>query len=219
MADNLGSSLDSNNGPINFQQIHGVLFDMDGTLVDSRLDFHAMREEMRLQPDIPILEQLANESPDRQAECSAILDRYEMEGAERAKLITGAAPLLSTLRSSNRKIGLITRNSKVATRLTLERLEIGPYFDIVVCREDGPPKPDPWSILAACKAWEAKSAQVVMVGDFELDIATAHNAGCPSILYSPNDIKPTSASGYRPTMVIGALSELMLRFTSDHVSL
>ena len=40
-------------------QVRGIIFDLDGTLVDSRLDFDAMRHEMGLPTGIPILEGLA----------------------------------------------------------------------------------------------------------------------------------------------------------------
>ena len=39
-------------------QIRGIIFDMDGTLVDSRLDYDAIRREMGLPAGMPILEGL-----------------------------------------------------------------------------------------------------------------------------------------------------------------
>jgi FMN phosphatase YigB (HAD superfamily) len=40
-----------------------VIFDLDGTLAESRLDFDAIRSEIGLRPELPILEQLADADP------------------------------------------------------------------------------------------------------------------------------------------------------------
>ena len=72
-------------------KIHGVIFDLDGTLVDSGLDFPQMRREMGLPAGMPILEGLAEIGPgERFNECLRILDRHEQEAAERATLMPGA---------------------------------------------------------------------------------------------------------------------------------
>ena len=62
----------------------GIIFDLDGTLVDSRLDFDAMRREMGLPVGVPILEGLANvpDGPERGIP-SAVLTRNSRESAER----------------------------------------------------------------------------------------------------------------------------------------
>ena len=73
--------------------IRGVIFDLDGTLADSRLDFVAMRHEMELPPDVPILEALTRLDPLHADRCRAILHRHELAGAERAVLLPGVAEL------------------------------------------------------------------------------------------------------------------------------
>ncbi|WP_158545173.1 HAD family hydrolase [Bremerella cremea] len=164
--------------------LRGIIFDMDGTLVDSGLDFTAMRKEMGLRPGLPILEQLAALSQDERVVKEAILHRHEMAGAERAKLIEGADRLLAALAATGRPLAIVTRNSRETTAYTLDRLKLTPFFDIVICREDGPHKPDPWAILEICRRWQLTASEVVMIGDFELDIQSAHNAGCPSVLFT-----------------------------------
>ena len=74
--------------------IRGIVFDMDGTLVDSRLDFDAMRREMELPTGMPILEALTRLPPPHAARCRAILDRHEWAGHERATLLPGVTELL-----------------------------------------------------------------------------------------------------------------------------
>lgn len=165
-------------------ELRGVIFDMDGTLVDSQLDFDAIRTELGLKPGLPILEQLAQLSPEDQAACHDVLHRHERQGADRATLIAGAHLLLESLRRQDIKMAILTRNSRAVTQYTLERLAILSHFDCLVCREDGPHKPDPWAIHEICRRWQIDVQQVVMVGDFELDILAAHHAGCRSLLFT-----------------------------------
>jgi len=163
--------------------IRGVIFDMDGTLVDSKLDFDAMRQEMGLTASRPILEQLADLPEETQRKHHAVLDRFETEGARNAILIDGALELLTFFSASKRPIALLTRNSQTAAHISLKKLGIFDHFTPLITRDDGPHKPDPWAILEICEAWELSADKVVMVGDHWLDAQTANNAGCRSILF------------------------------------
>lgn len=174
--------------------IRGIIFDMDGTLVDSRLDFAAMRAEMGLAPGIPILEQLAELPQADQAAYQQILHKHERAGAHRSELIAGADRLLQALARAQRPMAIVTRNSTESTRLTLQRLGIAEYFACVICREDGPHKPDPWAIQEICRRWELSVDEVVMVGDFDLDILSAYHAGCRSVLYT-GGVDPSKVAG------------------------
>ncbi len=188
--------------------LSGIIFDMDGTLVDSGLDFAAIRDAMGLRPGIPILEQLAELSQADRETKEEILHHHELEGAKRASMIDGADRLLQALSKEGRPMAIVTRNNTVVTQHTLKFLNIGHYFDIVICREDGPHKPDPWAILEICRRWQFSVDQVVMVGDFELDIQSARNAGCPSVLFTEGKPPSTVAGSELATHVATHFDEL-----------
>jgi HAD superfamily hydrolase (TIGR01509 family) len=164
--------------------IRGMIFDLDGTLVDSGLDFPLMRREMGLPEGTHILEGLAEIPPGaRLDECLRILDRHEQEAAERATLMPGAGELLAALTARNIPQAVLTRNSRTGTSRVLNRL--GLSFPCVLTREDAPPKPDPAGLLKICSIWQTRVAEVIFMGDYLHDINCGRNAGMRTILYAP----------------------------------
>lgn len=164
--------------------IRGVVFDLDGTLVDSRLDFDAMRSEMELPPDQPILEALVRLEPRRAALCQAILHRHELAGAERATLLTGVGELLATLQARGIRLAIATRNSRQIAAATLAKHALA--IELVFTRDDGPVKPDPWAVQEACRQWDVAAADVVVIGDYRFDVECGR-AARTVLLTHPHD--------------------------------
>ena len=162
--------------------VSGFIFDLDGTLVDSGLNFEAMRQEMGLPSSIPILEEIDRMNGERARHCREILDRHEREGAERATLVPGALKFLGRLDRLKIKRALVTRNSRAMAELTLKRC--GLEFELIITREDGPAKPDPWAIDAICKTWKLEPSRVVMLGDFRFDMEAGKAAGTQTVYFS-----------------------------------
>lgn len=185
--------------------IRGIVFDLDGTLVDSRLDFDLMRAEMELPPGRPILEALAELAEHHSARCEAILHRHESEGVERATLLPGVAELLDELRRRGIHTSIATRNSRSVTAATLRKLDL--RIELALTRDDGPVKPDPWAILAACQRWGIPPSEAAMVGDYRLDIEAGHAASCHTVLLT-HPLDPGSyPNSERAELVLGSLVE------------
>lgn len=166
--------------------LHGIIFDLDGTLVDSQLDFAGMRRETGCPPQRGLLEHidtLTDEDARRKAE--AVIHRYEMKGARAASWMPGAATLLQRLSSSAMPVGIVTRNSRTAARLTLESLG-APALDLIT-REDAAPKPDPEGLLQLADRWSLGANVLAYVGDFRFDLEAAHRANMTSVLFLQND--------------------------------
>ena len=111
----------------------------------------------------------------------------------------GAEQLLNTLRERGLKIGVLTNYLREVQQETLETIGLSPFVDALVTVSDAPPKPDPASYHAACKALGVEPARAVMVGDsWPNDVAGAVSAGLRAVWYAPADTEapkmcPTAA--------------------------
>ncbi len=157
-----------------------VLFDMDGTLYDSGIDFFAIRRRLGLPQDgRPILEQLRAASPEDREHGINLLHAAEAEGAANGKLIPGTIEILSWLHERGLFCGLVTNNTK---RSVDAILEVHPLdLDVILTRNDAETKPSPDLFLAAMKRLGCEASQTVAVGDTHLDALSAHRAGIREI--------------------------------------
>jgi len=156
-----------------------VIFDLDGTLIDSPLNFDAIRAEIGLPDGIPILEALDSLSPAERARAERILDRHETEAVRASRLMPGAADLLAHLRARGVKTALLTRNSRTSIDAAARRH--GLAFNAAVAREDHTPKPSPEGVRHLMAACGAEADETVLVGDFRFDIEAGAAAGVRTI--------------------------------------
>ncbi len=167
------------------KKLRGIIFDLDGTLVESGLDFDAMRREMRLPAGQPILEavEVMPSGVDRRR-CLEILKEHESRGAMSARLIPGVSSFLEELARNRILTAVLTRNSRETMQLVLQRLSLS--FSRVLAREDVHPKPDPAGLLKICRHWDVCVSQVLLFGDHAFDIRAGKNADIGTVLYAPN---------------------------------
>ena len=162
--------------------IKGIIFDMDGTLIDSKLDFDQMRRDMQLANDAPILETIEMFTGARRKQCDEVLRRHEQLGVEIASVFPGVPELLMHADSLGLKMVIVTRNLK---EFALQMLKVLPVsFEPVIGREEGPIKPDPWALLHICEFWQIEPHEALMVGDYRFDLEAGKNAGCPTLWFS-----------------------------------
>ncbi len=186
----------------------GIVFDLDGTLADSRLDFASMRAETGCPEGTGLLEfidALATEPERRHA--MDIIHFYEMDGARKATWIDGAEALCHQLAAQPLPIGVFTRNSREAAELMLSNL--GVPSDMLVAREDAAAKPDPEGLLNIARHFELVCSEMLCVGDFLYDLQAAANAGMPSCLYDPTGDSPHAGAADYVVRDFAALGDLI----------
>jgi HAD superfamily hydrolase (TIGR01509 family) len=188
-----------------------VIFDMDGTLAEELLDFAAIRAEIGLPPELPILEEVAKLSAEAQVRAHEVLDRHESAAAETCRLHAGASETLGELRRRGVKVALLTRNSARCARAVLGRHGLMEHFEWIATRETPPYKPHPDSILNIVRRLGALPERTLMVGDYLYDLQAAAAAKVDSALLclDGGELPPFAGSA---TYLIRSLWEV-----SDHV--
>lgn len=170
------------------------MFDLDGTLVTSDLDFPAMkRAVVRLltgygvrMEDLEGLDILGaldhacrnvpHEANAMRCAADEVLARWEMAGARTNTEIPGAGELLRRLKTMGKSVGIITRNTRPAAMETLRRIPL-PH-DVLLCRCDVKhAKPHPEHMERMLGLLSARPEQSVMVGDHAMDILAGRRAG------------------------------------------
>ncbi|QJX02592.1 HAD family hydrolase [Alcanivorax sp. IO_7] len=144
------------------RRFQALLFDLDGTLVDTRLDFAALRRELGFPEGIGLLEHLETLPAADARRARAVIDRHEMAGASAATWIDGAQALLADLHRRGVPTAILTRNSRAAVARTDQVL--GLPVDLILTREDCPPKPDPGGLLRIADTLRLTPARCLYVG-------------------------------------------------------
>jgi HAD superfamily hydrolase (TIGR01549 family) len=161
-------------------RVRGIIFDLDGTLVEQHLDFEGMRREIGLRCGTPLLEALDQMTGTELEQALRIIRRHELIAAESALLNPGVADFLARLDGLGVRRAVLSRNMRVAVERVLERC--GCAFDPVMGREDAPYKPSPHGIWRICELWEMPPSEVLMVGDYLYDLEAGRNAGTRTAL-------------------------------------
>jgi HAD superfamily hydrolase (TIGR01509 family) len=158
-----------------------VLFDMDGTLTAPMLDFPRIKREMGI-GNRPILEALAEMNAAERAAAEEVLLRHEERAAAESSLNAGCHELLRWVGARNIGTALITRNSRLSVNTVLARH--GLSMNVIVAREDAPPKPDPEPLRLACRRLGVEERDAWMVGDGQYDVEAGIAAGIKTVWVS-----------------------------------
>jgi HAD superfamily hydrolase (TIGR01509 family) len=160
--------------------LKAVIFDMDGTLTDSPLDFERIRAECGVPAGRSVLEHLATLPEPERRRAEAVLAEHERRAAAECVLKDGARETVDALRSRGLKTALLTRNSAESVRTVLGRL--GLAFDCRLSREDAEPKPSPDAVLRIARRFGVRPQEVLMVGDYVYDVQAGRAAGARTVL-------------------------------------
>lgn len=172
-------------------QLHGFVFDLDGTLTLPVLDFSELRRRLQCPNGVDILTFCNSKSGKDKEKAFRVVEEFEEEGRQNTKLQPGVCELLKFLTQCGLKRALITRNLQPSVDQLFDLLgdpdNYGGPFTHSLTRDFTPTKPDPASLLYICKQWGVHPKSVVMVGDQLQDIQCGKNAGSVTILL--NDSK------------------------------
>lgn len=159
-------------------KIKGILFDMDGTIVETEYDWSQIKQELGTGGK-PILSHLKTlDEPHRSIKWN-ILEKYEREATKKAVLKEGVPELLEFLHKKKIKTALITNNSLKNVNYLLQKFQL--IFDLTITRESGLWKPSAEPLIAAIKKFKINKKETCVIGDSKFDMLAAISAGIPNI--------------------------------------
>jgi phosphoglycolate phosphatase len=211
-------------------RIKGVVFDLDGTLIDSiNCYLIAFNGALGLK-GLPIItrtqllrflnqgfnfEQMFNDLGIRAdqgmvSEVRGYMHSIYLKNETDIPLLPGAAELLAELKTCGGKLGVATGRT-VAGDVRwreLRRLGVNQYLDVVVTGADARPKPAPDTLIECVRQLGLQPAECVMVGDSTVDIVAARQAGMPSLAVTTGVASRENLLVEKPLFVFDDLIQL-----------
>ncbi len=169
------------------------VFDMDGTLTLAVHDFLYIRRMLEIPTHADILGHLAALPAQEAQQKHHWLLAHERELALNAQPAPGAIELIQHLHEHQRHLAILTRNAQELALITLHAIGLAEYFapQWVLGREQAIPKPDPDGLFRIAADWQVQPQDMIMVGDFHMDLKTAHAAGSYAVqVNTPENLWP-----------------------------
>ena len=207
--------------------MEAILFDWDGTLVDSLGAFHAANATVMKAFGLPFDEVVYRQHyvPDwrqmyvrlgipvhRLDEANALWERTFAAGPDVVVAFDGAARALERLARTGAILGIVTAGHREVVEPQLERTGLGRYLTIRVFGDDLPVhKPDPAPLRRALElaGHGHRPETSIYVGDAPTDMkmavtAGARGVGIESVLGDPGELRAAGASEIAPSVAVWA---------------
>ena len=203
-----------------------VLFDLDGTLIDSielilNSARHAFRDREGHVPSdaewltgvgIPLAAMFRRYARDAAEVDELILKYREYQLAHHDRLVTAYDQVVETvdfIRAAGHPVAVVTSKTGWLARRGLDHVGLGPHFDVIVgCDSCERHKPDPQPVYVALDKLGYQPSEAVFVGDSVHDVAAGNAAGVVTIaaLWGPFSREDLAASG--PTHFLDRMADL-----------
>ena len=178
--------------------LQAVLFDLDGTLIDTAPDFILTLNALRQHHHLPELEaeqirsQVSNgaralialgfgheqDNPHFQSQLTELLDRYEQHLSVASRVFTGLDTALNLLESRRIPWGIVTNKPSRFTLPLIEQLNLSERCATAICPDHVTNrKPHPEPIFKACGEIGVDARHTLYVGDHARDIEAGRRAG------------------------------------------
>jgi len=193
------------------QNLKAVIFDLDGTLVDTADEFvpvvQALRAEhgrQEMDPQrirasvsngaralVSLGLDISEDAPEFESKRLRLLELYSKVLGSIARPYPGIASLLEELHKRGIGWGISTNKPRVYTEPLLQRLNMQPQPGSVVCPDDvSERKPHPESLFLNCRELNCSAYDAIYVGDHLRDIEAGRRAGMYTIAATYGYIEP-----------------------------
>lgn len=205
-------------------KIKAVLFDLDGTLVDTFesivISFNESLKVLGAGPaerdfliksigtphEVTLKKIVPNASAEQIDRATDVFRKTRAEVTDKhTKILPGVPELLKNLKTGNIKTGIVTTTARPMTEHILKVAHLFDFIDIIVTRDDVKNlKPHPEPIIKAVQELKLNKMQCIMVGDHPNDIIAAKSAGV-KVAAIPNVYKRTILEKYEPDYIFDSI--------------
>jgi pyrophosphatase PpaX len=194
---------------INAMRYQNVLFDLDGTLIDSGAIIlasfkHATRTV--LSREIPegelaalvggssIYDQMRAIDEAQADDLVRVYREHNEPLHDELEAFEGVEHVLAELKEQGRRLGIVTAKRRKTVELAFAVLPLERYFDVVVTSDlTERHKPDPAPVLAALELLGAAPSETAFVGDSPFDVGAGKAAGVFTVAVAWGNIHPVDA--------------------------
>ena len=198
------------------QKLKAVIFDLDGTLVDTADEFVPVVQALRAEHGRDAMDpqrirasvsngaralvslglDMSEDAPEFESQRLRLLELYSDVLGSLAKPYPGIASLLRELEHAGVAWGISTNKPRQYTEPLLQRLAIQPQPGSVVCPDDvSVRKPHPGSLYLNCRELDCAPHEAIYVGDHLRDIEAGRRAGMYTIAAAYGYIEPGDDPG------------------------
>lgn len=205
-----------------------VAFDLDGTLIDSRLDIaaacnHVLERAGRatLPPDViagfvgdgvaALVSRafgLPVGTPEVAERAAQLVEYYSAHPVVHTRWMPGALDAMDAVDGAGLPMAIVTNKARAVTLRVLDALGAAGRFACVVAGGDAPLKPRPDMVLAVARALGVEVPAVWVVGDGDQDILSAKAAGAYAVAVRGGFADDTRLAASGPDVTLGSLGEL-----------
>ena len=185
--------------------LKAVLFDLDGTLLDTAPDFYTTLNQLRAEHGMSSLDyesirrtvsngaralidlsfEVERDTPEFDRLLNRLLEIYSQNLANDTRLFTGMDEVLQHLAEHNLAWGIVTNKSSLYTLPILAALNLDPTPAAVICPDHVThTKPHAEPLVLACQQLKCQTSEGLYVGDHLRDIDCGKNAGMPTVAVS-----------------------------------
>jgi 2-phosphoglycolate phosphatase len=210
-----------------------IVFDLDGTLIESRGDIaaacnHALEASGRAALPVEIVRTYVGDgarmlvarafglSPDADPDADEVSRAlahfhayYQAHPVKYTHLLPGASEVLAALDAAGIAVALATNKPRKTTLLVLDALGLTSRFGAIAAGGDGPLKPHPFAVELVLRQLGIDPRDAWMVGDGPQDVGAGKAAGTTTIGVLEGFVEPARLRDAKPDLVLATLHELL----------
>ena len=208
--------------------IRGIVFDFDGTIVDSmQMVFEALNDALKRQSlptievellgrmaGLPVIDIISSKAYITEAAAKEVekdvFKTYTSFCRTSCQLLPHVESTLKTLKSKKIKLGLFTTTPTKPLMAVEKKFSLKDYFDIMIAKEDAENKPNPEGLNKIVKEFGIRKDECLYVGDSPIDILTGKAAGIKAIAVTTGIATLQQLKETNPDGIISDLEKLLV---------